>query len=139
MKFGQTYIFSYFNLSKFLIILILCTNVLLAIYETIWLLLLMSACFLVALYHMTVLNCASRPVGSWQLLYNNKVAKLHQKFVSFTQLFSIFFLVKSQHFKKIRQNTVSQKWSLIAHLWICDGFIQFCSEKFSSKSISIFL
>ena len=62
-----------------------------------------------------------------------------KKFVSFTQLFSIFFLVNSQQFKKICQNTVSQKLSLIVHLSICVSFIQFCSEKISSKSISIFL
>ena len=61
-----------------------------------------------------------------------------KKFVSFTQLFSIIFLVKSQHFKNIRQNIVSQKLSLIAYLSICVSFIQFCNEKFSSKSISIF-
>ena len=62
-----------------------------------------------------------------------------KKYVSFTQLFSIFFLVKSQHFKNIRQNIVGQKLSLIVHLSVCVSFIQFCSEKFSSKSISIFL
>ena len=116
MKFGQTDIFSYFNLSKFLIILILCTNVLLAIYETIWLLLLMSACFLVALYHMTVLNCASRPVGSWQLLYNNKVGKLHQKIRKF---YAVIFNLFSRQIATFQKN--SSKYSKSKMIFDCSS------------------
>ena len=123
------------KVSKFLIILTLP----MCYYGTLWLLLLMSSCFLVALYHMTVLNWASCPSRFGSCCTITKSESSTKKYVSFTQLFSIFFLVKSQHFKNIRQNIVGQKLSLIVHLSVCVSFIQFCSEKFSSKSISIFL